>query len=159
MLGCAQQEIEAHVRGVTREQDTTTAIDSTTSQTHSAKTAVFGIFSTNGSAVWPRHHRKLRSHCHKSGGMTPFKAPTRRRHAVRGLRMAQNPHHHRHGEHRGHGEPGRSTHEQRQGAAIARQLARGLRQSKTLFAQQEPRRTPSVQNSPCSPEMAQFGAL
>ena len=96
MLGCAQQEIEAHVRGVTREQDTTTAIDSTKSQTHSAKTAVFGIFSTNGSAVWPRHHRKLRSHCHKSGGMTPFKAPTRRRHAVRGLRMAQNPHHHRH---------------------------------------------------------------
>ena len=27
-----------------------------------------------------------------NGGMTPSKAPTRRRHAVRGLRMAQNPH-------------------------------------------------------------------
>ena len=26
------------------------------------------------------------------GGMTPSKAPTRRRHAARGLRMAQNPH-------------------------------------------------------------------
>ena len=30
-----------------------------------------------------------------NGGMTPSKAPTRRRHAVRGLRMAQNPHRHR----------------------------------------------------------------
>lgn len=159
MLGCAQQEVEAHVQGATHEQHATPDTESTKKQTHSAKTAVFGIFSTNGSAVWPQHHRKLRSHCHQSGGMTPFKAPTRRRHAVRGLRMAQNPHHHRHGEHRGHGEPGRSTHEQRQGAAIARQLARGVRQSKTLFAQQEPRWTPSVQNSPCSPEMAQFGAL
>ncbi len=78
--------------GVTREQCATTAIDSTKSQTHSAKRAVFGLFSPNGSAVWPRHHRKLRAHRHQSGGMTPSKAPTRRRRAVRGLRMAQNPH-------------------------------------------------------------------
>ena len=83
--------------------------------------------------------------------------------------------------------PGRSAREQRQGAAIARQLARGPRQSTTLFAQQQPRRATSgqnspstsrtaplpvqnspskshtaplpVQNSPSSPEMAQFGAL
>ena len=87
--------------------------------------------------------------------------------------MLQNPHRYRQGDRRGHGEPGRSTHERRQGAAIARQLARGLRQSKTLFAQQQPHRTPSVQNSPSTsrtaplpvqnspstPEMAQFGAF
>ena len=73
----------------------------------------------------------------------------------------------------GHGEPGRSAHEQRQGAAIARLLARGLRQSTALFAQQQPHLAASVQNSPCtpalaacavqnspcSPEMAQFGAF
>ena len=73
----------------------------------------------------------------------------------------------------GSGEPSRSAREQRQGAAIARQLARELRQSTTLFAQQEPRRatsgqnspsTPPLtafpgQNSPSTPEMAQFGAI
>ena len=84
-----------------------------------------------------------------------------------------NPHRHRRGERRGHGEPGRSAHEQRQGAAIARLLARGLRQSTALFAQQQPHLAASVQNSPCtpalaacavqnspcSPEMAQLGAF
>ena len=45
----------------------------------------------------------------------------------------------------------RSAHEQRQGAAIARQLARGLRLGTTLFTQQEPRRATSVQNSPSTP--------
>ena len=68
--------------------------------------------------------------------------------------------------------PGHGAPEQR-GAAIAWQLARGLHQGTTLFAQQQPRRAPSVQNSPrtplltvcavqnspCSPEMAQFGAF
>ncbi len=72
----------------------------------------------------------------------------------------------------GPGRPGRSAREQR-GAAIARQLAQGLRQSTALFAQQQPRRAPSVQNSPrtpalaacavqnspSTPEMAQFGAF
>ena len=48
MLGCAQQEIEAHVRGVTREQCTTTAIDSAKSQTHSAKRAVLDSFHPMG---------------------------------------------------------------------------------------------------------------
>ena len=52
----------------------------------------------------------------------------------------------------GPGRPGRSAREQR-GAAIARQLAPGLRQSTTLFAQQQPRRAPSVQNSPCTPAL------
>ena len=54
----------------------------------------------------------------------------------------------------GAGEPGRSAREQRLGAAIARQLAQGLHQSTTLFAQQEPRRAPSGQNSPSTPALA-----
>ena len=81
----------------------------------------------------------------------------------------------------------RSAHEQRQGAAIARQLTQGRRQSTTQLSQQQPRRTPSVQNSPstsstaplpvqnsprtptltacpgqnspCTPKMARFGAI
>ena len=108
-----------------------------------------------------------------NGGNCIIRAATRRRYAASQLLMLQNPHRYRQGDRRGHGEPGRSTHERRQGAAIARQLARGLRQSKTLFAQQQPHRTPSVQNSPSTsrtaplpvqnspstPEMAQFGAF
>ena len=107
------------------------------------------------------------------GGNRIIRAATRRRYAASQLLMLQNPHRYRQGDRRGHGEPGRSTHERRQGAAIARQLARGLRQSKTLFAQQQPHRIPSVQNSPSTsrtaplpvqnspstPEMAQFGAF
>ena len=53
----------------------------------------------------------------------------------------------------GSGEPSRGAREQRQGAAIARQLARELRQSTTLFAQQEPRRATSGQNSPSTPPL------
>ena len=41
---------------------------------------------------WAPHHPKLRPQSLKTGGMTPSKPPTRRRHATRGLRMAQNPH-------------------------------------------------------------------
>ncbi len=88
------------------------------------------------------------------GGIALHGGSTRRRHAVRGLRVVQNPHRHRRGERRGHGEPGRSAHEQRQGAAIARLLARGLRQSTALFAQQQPHLAASVQNSPCTPALA-----
>ena len=112
-------------------------------------------------------------HATTNRGNRIIRAATRRRYAASQLLMLQNPHRYRQGDRRGHGEPGRSTHERRQGAAIARQLARGLRQSKTLFAQQQPHRTPSVQNSPSTsrtaplpvqnspstPEMAQFGAF
>ena len=83
-----------------------------------------------------------------------------------------NPTGHRSRERRWHGGPGHDAHEQRQGAAITRQPARGLRQSTTQLAQQQTHQAPpvqnspstsctaplSVQNSPCSPEMAQFGA-
>ncbi len=128
--------------------------ESAKTQTHSAETALFHRFSPNGSALWQLHRLKSRRHCHQSGGIAPCKGATRRRHAARGLRMAQNPHRHRRGERRGHGEPGRSAHERRQGAAIARLLARGLRQSTTLFAQQQPHLAASVQDSPCTPALA-----
>ena len=142
-------------------------------QTHSAKTALFHRFSPNWSALWRPNSVKSRLCRHQSGGIALHEGATRRRHAVRRLRVVQNPHRHRRGERRGHGEPGRSAHEQRQGAAIARLLARGLRQSTALFAQQQPHLAASVQNSPCtpalaacavqnspcSPEMAQFGAF
>ena len=118
------------------------------------------------------HTSSNRGRAAANRGNCIIRAATRRRYAASQLLMLQNPHRYRQGDRRGHGEPGRSTHERRQGAAIARQLARGLRQSKTLFAQQQPHRTPSVQNSPSTsrtaplpvqnspstPEMAQFGA-
>ena len=156
-------------------------------QTHSATTVGFGLILPNGSALWRPHRLKSRPRRHQSGGIALHEGSTRRRHAARRLRVVQNPHHHRHGERQGHGEPGRSAHERRQGAAIARQLTRGLHQGTTLFAQQQPRRATSgqnspstptltacpvqnspstshtaplpVQNSPSTPEMAQFGAL
>ena len=61
-------------------------------QTTSPTTARFQRFSTRWSVFWAPHHPKLRPQSLKTGGMTPSKAPTRRRHAARGLRMAQNPH-------------------------------------------------------------------
>ena len=57
------------------------------------------------------------------------------------------------GEHEG---PGRGARGRRQGAAIARQLARGPRLGKTLFAQQQPHRAPPVQNSPSTPTLATY---
>ena len=93
MLGCAQQEIEAHVRGVTREQHTTTAIDSVKSHTHSAKPAVFGVFSPNGSAVWRPHPPRLAAPPPPNGGNCIIRAATRRRYAASQLLMLQIPHH------------------------------------------------------------------
>ena len=61
--------------------------------------------------MWAPHHLEPRTRRRQSGGIAPCKGATRRRHAARGLRMAQNPHRHRRGERRGHGEPGRSAHE------------------------------------------------
>ena len=55
-----------------------------------------------------------------------------------------------------HGGPGRGARGRRQGAAIARQLARGPRLGKTLFAQQQPHRAPPVQNSPGTPTLATY---
>ena len=59
--------------------------------------------------VWAFHQRQMQIQLHRSGGIASSKAPTRRRHAARATCMAQNPHHHRHGERQGHGGPGRSA--------------------------------------------------
>ena len=60
-----------------------------------SQNSLFHRFSPNGSALWWPHHRKPRPRRRQSGGIAPSKAPTRRRHAARRLRMAQNPRHHR----------------------------------------------------------------
>ena len=51
--------------------------------------AHFRRFSPRWSATWALHVLKLRPRRHQSGRITPSKAPTRRRHAAKGLRMAQ----------------------------------------------------------------------
>ena len=107
----------------------------------------------------PRPQHPIFNVCHRSGlrfrrrtapscdliasnrGMTPSKPPTRRRHAAKELRMAQNPHRHRSG-----------------GCRIAYKNGT-VSVGATKLAQQQPRRAASVQNSPFSPEMAQFGAI
>ena len=183
----AYQGVNAHLQRFTCNQHTTTDTESAKTQTTSPLAAHFQRFSPMWSVLWAPHHLEQRPRRHQSGGIARHGGPTRRRHAARRLRVVQNPHHHRHGERQGHGEPGRSAHERRQGAAIARQLTRGLHQGTTLFAQQQPRRATSeqnspstptltacpvqnspstshtaplpVQNSPSTPEMAQFGAL
>ena len=55
-----------------------------------------------------------------------------------------------------HGGPGRGARGRRQGAAIARQLAQGLRKSTTQLAQLQPHRAPPVQNSPSTPTLATY---
>ena len=93
MLGCAQQEIEAHLRGVTREQHTTREIDAAKSQTHSATAVGFGFFSPIGSAVWRPHPSTRGSAATKRGGNCIIRAATRRRFAASQLLMLQIPHH------------------------------------------------------------------
>ena len=60
-------------------------------QTHSAKTALFHRFSPNWSALWRPNPVKSRLRRHQSGGIALQEGATRRRHAVRGLRVVQNP--------------------------------------------------------------------
>ena len=64
-------------------------------QTHSAKTALFHRFSPNWSALWRPNSVKSRLCRHQSGGIALHEGATRRRHAARGLRVVQNPRHHR----------------------------------------------------------------
>ena len=80
-------------------------------QTTSPLAARCQRYSSRWSAMWAPHHLEPRTRRHQSGGIAPCKGATRRRHAARRLRMAQNPHRHRRGERRWHGEPGRSAHE------------------------------------------------
>ena len=53
---------------------------------------VFSVFHRGGLCFGRRTTPSCDLRASKRGGMTPSKAPTRRRHAARGLRMAQNPH-------------------------------------------------------------------
>ena len=61
-------------------------------QTTSPLAACFQCFSPRWSAIWAPHHCKPRPRRYQAGGIAPCKGATRRRHAARGLRMAQNPH-------------------------------------------------------------------
>ena len=61
-------------------------------QTTSLLAARFQRFSPRWSAFWAPQHRKPRPRRRQSGGIAPCKGATRRRHAARRLRMAQNPH-------------------------------------------------------------------
>ena len=61
--------------------------ESAKTQTHSAKTALFHRFSPNGSALWRPHPLKALTGRQHAGELRH----PRLRHAVRGLRMAQNP--------------------------------------------------------------------
>ena len=79
-----------HARGPAQAHQSANALTPTNSakvQTHCAKTAYFRRYLLNGSAVW-------RTHRHQSGGITRHGGHTRRRHAARGLHIAQNPHCH-----------------------------------------------------------------
>ena len=60
-------------------------------QTTSPLAARFQGFSQRWSAVWAPHHLKPRPCRHQTGGIALHGGPTRRRHAVRRLRVVQNP--------------------------------------------------------------------
>ena len=61
-------------------------------QTTSPLAARFQGFSPRWSAMWVPYHCKPWPRRYQTGGIAPCKGATRRRHAARGLRMAQNPH-------------------------------------------------------------------
>ena len=63
-------------------------------QTHSATTVDFGLFSPNESALWRPHPLDSRPRRPQSGGIALHGGSTRRRHAARRLRVVQNPHRH-----------------------------------------------------------------
>ena len=63
-------------------------------QTTSLLAARFQRFSPRWSAFWAPHYLEPRPRRRQSGGIAPCKGATRRRHAARRLRMAQNPHYH-----------------------------------------------------------------
>ena len=116
-------------------------------QTTSPLAARFQCFSPRWSAIWAPHHCKPRPRRHQSGGIAPCKGATRRRHAARGLRMAQNPHRYQcRARCRGRG-PGWGT----GGWRKPDNCTHGRCHDETNLAQQEPRRAASVQNSPSTP--------
>ena len=78
-------------------------------QTTSPTTARLQCHLPRWSALWAQQCSRPRPHRHQSGGIARHEGSTRRRHAARRLRVVQNPHHHRHGEHQGYGGPGHSA--------------------------------------------------
>lgn len=85
-----------HLRPAARSSASTHTIPDTTTpktQTTSPITARCQRFSPRRSALWARHQSKRRPHHHQTGGIALHEAPTRRRHAARGLHVVQNPHH------------------------------------------------------------------
>ena len=78
-------------------------------QTTSPTTARLQCHLPRWSALWAQQCSRPRPHRHQSGGIALHEGSTRRRHAARRLRVVQNPHHHRHGEHQGYGGPGHSA--------------------------------------------------
>ena len=72
--------------------DAPTPTTSAKAQPHSPQTARFQCFSPRWSAIWEPHHRKPRPRRRQTGGIALHGGPTRRRHAVRRLRVVQNPH-------------------------------------------------------------------
>ena len=78
-------------------------------QTTSPTTARLQCNLPRWSALWTQQCSRPRPHRHQSGGIALHEGSTRRRHAARRLRVVQNPHHHRHGEHQGYGGPGHSA--------------------------------------------------
>ena len=109
-------------------------------QTTSLLAARFQRFSPRWSAFWAPHYLEPRPRRRQSGGIAPCKGATRRRHAVRRLCMAQNPHRHQwRARCRGAGGPGCGARGRRRGLA-------GLRDDAPA------RQAPPVWRAPEGPE-------
>ena len=120
--------------------------------------------------MWAPHHLEPRPRRRQAGGIAPCKGATRRRHAVRRLRMAQNPHRY---QYRARCRGGRArlgrrwVAETRQlhtpSGATAKQISPSTSRTAQLPVQNSPSTPPRTacarQNSPCTPEMARFGAF
>ena len=87
----AISRVTARNSGFAYDQCTTPDTVAPKTQTTSPRPARLPRFSPRWSATWALHVLKLRPRRHQSGRITPSKAPTRRRHAAKGLRMAQTP--------------------------------------------------------------------
>ena len=88
---CAYQRVNAHVQGFAYKRHSTTDTTAPKTQTTSPTTPRFHRFSPRWSALWAPHHLKPRRHRLQTGGIARHEAPTRRRHAARGLHVVQNP--------------------------------------------------------------------
>ena len=90
-FSCALKGSCCQQRGPAASTATTTDITAPKTQTTSPTTPHFQRFSPKWSAFWAPHHPKLPPHSLKTGGIARHEAPTRRRHAARGLHVVQNP--------------------------------------------------------------------